>query len=205
MHFKFIATATALLPIATTLCAAGPLPPPHLTPMELEAYHKGEPDGWERISCHDGAPPISEERLKKFEGARKALEEQLNGHGDVKTNRESSHPERTGADTPKPVDTKPGVQQSNPPETREKSTRMRRTAIPLPLPQQLTQERIEHYAKMDPPGLPDENVPQCKKPGISKEDREKVMRVHKQWKEEKVHGHGDFMPIGEALRILPPV
>jgi hypothetical protein len=82
---------------------------------------------------------------------------------------------------------------------------MRRTASPLSLPQQLTPEQIEHYAKMDPPGLPAEDVPQCKKPGISKEDRENVMRAQKQWKEEKVHGHGDFMPIGEALRLLPPV
>jgi hypothetical protein len=61
MHSKFVTTAAALLPIATTLCAAGPLLPLHLTPKEPEAYRKGEPNGWERISCHGGAPPLSEE------------------------------------------------------------------------------------------------------------------------------------------------
>ena len=86
---------------------------------------------------------------------RKALEK-INGHGGAK----------------------PDVQPSNLPGKPEKSTRMRRTASPLSLPQQLT--------------------------GISKEDREKITRTHKQWEEEEVYGHGAFMLIGEVLRLLPP-
>jgi hypothetical protein len=84
MHFKFITTAAALLPIVTTLCAAGPLPAPHLTRMELEASHKGEPDGLTETSFlrgHGGAPPLSEKRRERFEIKREALMEKSNGRG----------------------------------------------------------------------------------------------------------------------------
>jgi hypothetical protein len=46
MHFKFITTAAVLLPIATTLCAASPLPPPKFQPMSREQllyYAKMDP------------------------------------------------------------------------------------------------------------------------------------------------------------------
>jgi hypothetical protein len=114
---------------------------------------------------------------KELEEYHKAKSDLSPGDGGVKANEESGHPEQPGLNTPNPVDTKSYVQ---PPSDASK-------ARILPDPG-LTPEEIQRYAKY-PQAL---DIPQCTHPWpFSKEDREKVMRAHRQLEEEKLRGHGD--------------
>lgn len=106
MHLKLVATAAALLPIATTSCAAGPLPPLHLPSKKLEEYHKA-------------TPPLREKpELSRGEDDH-TLCRKPEPHGLVVTL--SGRPAQPGVNASKPVDTKPDVLPSNPSETQEAS------------------------------------------------------------------------------------
>jgi hypothetical protein len=139
MHFTLIATAAT----AAALCAAGPLPPPHLTPQkirEMQAY-----DFPQRLREDTKmTPPLEQKPQPPSHGEDEHICQKPGYPGIVVP--PSGHPEQPGADAPRSVDRKPDAQPSNPSETQEASMRRRSEAAgPIPPGHQTSCIRGDHY------------------------------------------------------------
>jgi hypothetical protein len=222
MHFGFITTTATLLAVAATSCAAGPMPPPRrladMTPSEELSYYENGNCG-----CEKSLPPrakVSPPGNHEHPGAdaSKILDMKPDSQPPNPPETQEASMRRRGEAIPPPhlalkelKDYHEGIPLSKIPLLRgddsaqppsEEREMRRETAGPLS-PPHLTPEEIEKYAKMTHP-LPDEDVPQCKQPGISREDREKITRA-RELLEEKRRGHGGRKPDGDVLKPLPPV
>ena len=140
MHFTLIATAAT----AAALCAAGPLPPPHLSPQRISKMQ--EYDFPQRLREDTKMTPPLEQKPQLRSHGEDEHSCQKSGHPGLVVP-PSGHPEQPGADAPKSVDRKPDAHPSNPSETQEASMRRRSEAADTLPPPHRTRKELEEYNK----------------------------------------------------------